>query len=302
MIDINDALRASEGSALTQQLRGFRTSFGKFARRQPLGLASAVVLFLLVVVAISADWIAPFDPISNNTGPNLEAPGGANILGTDQFGRDLLSRIIYGARISLYVGLGGTILAGLGATILGATGGYFGGIFDYLTQRVVDVAQAMPSLILLIVMISVVGPSMMNVIIALALLFTLGQSRIIRGATIGLRNSTFVEAAEATGASPARILLRHILPNIFPTVVVLVSTSVGLFIVAEASLSFLGFGVPPPAPSWGGMMSSDGRTYMLLAPWILIAPTVALGLVVFSANMLGDAIRDAVDPRLRGSR
>ena len=283
-------------------VRGQWTALRKLLRRQPLGGFSAIVLVVLLLVAVFAEIVAPFGPTQNSVGPSLSGPDGAYLFGTDQFGRDVFSRVVFGARISLYVGLGSTLVAGLGSTALGAAGGYFGGVLDYITQRVVDVAQAVPALMLLIAIMAILGPSMTNVIIALSFRFALAQSRVIRGAVIGIRNAAYVEAAESLGATARRVVLAHILPNVFPTVLVLVSTSAGTFIVAEASLSFLGLGIPPPAPSWGGMMSSDGRVYMLVAPWILIAPTIAMGFVVFAANMLGDALRDEIDPRLRGSR
>ena len=279
----------------------WRASLWKFARNKPLGAASASVMVVLVFTAIFADIIAPFPPLETDVGPSLVSPSSDHLLGTDQFGRDIFSRIVHGARISLYVGLGATLIAALLATTLGAMSGYLGGALDLILQRFVDTAQAIPGLVLLIGLMIVLGPSITNVIIAVSFRYSLALSRVTRGAVIGIRNTPFIEAARAIGASQPRVFFRHVIPNIFPTVIVLVSTSVGVIIVIEASLSFLGYGVPAPAPSWGGMMSSDGRTYMLIAPWMLIAPTVALSLVVFSANMFGDALRDVLDPRLRGT-
>ncbi len=278
------------------------TSAVRFARRQPIGAFSGCVLVLLLLVAIFADVIAPYSPTANNAGPSLIGPTVDHPFGTDQFGRDLFSRVVHGARISLYVGLGATLGAAFFATILGAVSGYLGGAFDYIVQRFVDASQALPPLVMLIAILVVLEPSVTNVIIALAARGSLSLSRVVRGSVIGIRGFPFIDAARAMGASTPRILLRHILPNILPVVVVLMSTSIGGYIVAEASLSFLGFGVPPPTPSWGGIMSAEGRLYMIVQPWILVFPTIALSLVVYVMNMFGDALRDELDPRLRGSR
>jgi peptide/nickel transport system permease protein len=274
----------------------------RFARRQPIGAFAAVVLIVMVLSAIFAEVIAPFSATRNDVGPSLVGPSRDHLMGTDQFGRDIFSRIVYGARISLYVGLITTLLGTGVATILGSVSGYRGGAFDYLLQRFVDAAQAIPPLILLIGVMVVLEPSVTNVILALAFRQALSTSRVVRSAVISIRTHAYVEAARTLGATHVRILALHLLPNVLPVIVVLVSTSIGGLIVAEASLSFLGYGVPPPTPSWGGMMSSEGRIYMLAAPWILIFPTVVLSMVVFAMNMFGDALRDEFDPRLRGSR
>lgn len=280
----------------------WRRQISRFARRQPLGAFSAVIVLVLVFAAIFADLIAPFDPNANDVGPTLEGPSIDHLFGTDNFGRDMFSRIVHGSRISLYVGLGATLIATALATILGAVSGYFGGPFDYILQRFVDTAQSVPALILLVGIVVVLGPGINNVMAAIAFRFALALSRVIRGEVIVARSTAYVEAARSIGSTNQRILFLHIMPNLFPTVIVLISTSVGVVIVVEAALSFLGYGVPPPSPTWGGMMSSSGRTYMLIAPWLLIAPTVVLSLVVFAINMLGDALRDELDPRMRGSR
>ena len=273
----------------------------RFARRQPLGAFSAAVLMSMLVLAITADFLAPYSPTQTNAGPSLIGPSADHFFGTDQFGRDLFSRVVHGARVSLYVGLGATFSAAAVATLLGGLSGYLGGAFDYFLQRLVDASQALPPLVLLIAIMVVLEPSVRNVIIALAARGSLSLSRVIRGSVIGIRGFPYIEAARAMGASTPRVMIFHILPNIFPVVVVLMSTSIGGYIVAEASLSFLGFGIPPPTPSWGGMMSAEGRVYMIVMPWILVFPTIALSLVVYSMNMFGDALRDELDPRLRGS-
>ncbi len=260
-----------------------------------------MVLVVLVLSATLADVIVPYDPIRNNVGPNLEGPDGTHLFGTDHFGRDVFSRVVYGARTSLYVGIGATLLGVLAATLLGAVSGYMGAKLDYFVQRFVDLAHAIPPLIFLLGVLLVLGPRTEYVILALGLRTGLSLSRIVRGSVIDIKGEDFVEAARSFGASDARILTFHVLPNIFALIIVLVSTTIGGLIVAEAALSFLGFGVPPPTPSWGGMLSVDGRIYMLAAPWLLAAPAFSLTLVVFATNMFGDALRDELDPRLRSA-
>ncbi|MFA7249892.1 MAG: ABC transporter permease [Dehalococcoidia bacterium] len=274
----------------------------RFARRQPLGTFGALVILTLVLVAAFASVIAPADPLAQAQREALMAPGAAHLAGTDQFGRDIFSRLIYGARVSLYVGIGAVLLAVIPATIVGVASAFFGGTFDYLVQRVVDAVQAIPGLILLIVIMTVLGVSLTNIVIALALPASISESRVMRSATTQIANSEYVAAARALGATDARLMFRHILPNIVSPIIVVASLGFGRFILAESTLSFLGYGILPPAPSWGGMLAAEGRAYMFAAPWLLWAPAVALSLVVFGANMFGDALRDELDPRLRGTR
>lgn len=275
-------------------------SVGKFVRRKPLGAFGGFITVLLVFVAIFADVIAPYGALAHST-ETLQGPSAQHWLGTDQFGRDVLSRIIHGARVSLLVGVGVTLLGTVPALLLGLASAYFGGWVDYTVQRLVDAFQSVPYLIMLISIMVVLGPSLTNVIIALSFRRAIVESRVMRGATMGILNNTYIESARATGATDIRIMLRHLVPNIMPTLIVLGSIGFAGVILAEASLSFLGYGVPPPTPSWGGMLAADGRAYMFAAPWMLIAPTIALSLTVFGVNMFGDALRDVLDPRLRGS-
>jgi len=275
-------------------------SVGKFVRRKPLGAFGALVTVLLVLVAIFADIIAPYGSLTHSA-ETLQGPSAQHWLGTDQFGRDVLSRIIHGARVSLLVGVGVTLLGTIPALLLGLASAYFGGWVDYTVQRLVDAFQSVPYLIMLISIMVVLGPSLTNVIIALSFRRAIVESRVMRGATMGILNNTYIESARATGATDVRIMLRHLVPNIMPTLIVLGSIGFAGVILAEASLSFLGYGVPPPTPSWGGMLAADGRAYMFAAPWMLVAPTIALSITVFGVNMFGDALRDVLDPRLRGS-
>jgi peptide/nickel transport system permease protein len=273
----------------------------RLASKNPVGAGSAVVLVCIITAALLADLIAPYSPNEHGTGPILAEPSLAHPAGTDHFGRDVFSRVVHGSRTSLYVGFTAALLATVGATALGVASAYVGRWLDYAIQRCVETVQAIPALVLLLGILIVLGPSVTNIIIALALRQSFTLSRVVRGSVLGVQSLAYVEAARVVGASGFRIILRHIIPNIAPVLIVLFSLDVGTNILAEASLSFLGYGTPPPTPSWGGMMSVDGRAYMILAPWILIAPAVALSLVVFSVNMLGDTIRDILDPRLRNT-
>jgi peptide/nickel transport system permease protein len=271
-----------------------------FARAKPMGAFGGLVVVMLVVVALLANVLAPENPIATNQRMALRPPSAEHLLGTDQFGRDILSRVIFGARVSLFVGVGVTLIALSLAVMIGVSSAYFGGAVDYGVQRLVDSVQAVPGLILLISVLVVLGPSVTNVVLALAFRSAITTSRVVRGATLGVIAHPYVEAAKVLGGSDLRIMARHVVPNIIPPAIIVATVQFGGTILAEASLSFLGYGVPPPTPTWGGMLSAEGRAYMIAAPWILIAPAVALSLVVFSVNMLGDALRDRLDPRLRG--
>lgn len=271
----------------------------RFAARQPLGATSLALLGVFVFVALFAGTIAPYGPTKIDVGEPLVGPSSAHLFGTDQFGRDVFSRVVFGARVSLWIGIASTVISVAVATVLGAVSGYFSGFLDYLVQRIVDAAQAIPPLVLLLGIAVALGPSTSTIIIALSARGGLTLSRVIRGSVIGVRNQTYMEAARAIGVPHWRMIAMHLLPNIFPAVIILISTSIGANILAEASLSFLGQGVPPPNPSWGGMAATEARNFMLVNPWMLVFPTATLALVVFAVNMFGDAIRDEFDPRLR---
>lgn len=273
----------------------------RFVAHKQLGALGAVLVVVFVAIAIAAPVIAPYGPLENSS-VRLQGPSAEHLAGTDQFGRDILSRVIHGARISLYIGVGATLIAQTIAVTIGIPSAHFGGRADYAIQRFVDTIQALPGLLLLMTIMVILGPGLVNVIVALSFSRAITASRVIRGTTLRIVNETYVEAARSAGGTDFHIMRRHLLPNVFPTVIVIASLEFGAFILAEASLSFLGFGVPPPNPSWGGMLAADGRAYMFAAPWMLWAPTVALALVVFGVNMFGDALRDVLDPRLRGSR
>lgn len=274
-------------------------ALASFGRKSPLGVVGLVILAVVCVAALGAKWIAPYGPLELGDRP-LTGPSSEHWAGTDQFGRDILSRIIYGARISLLIAIVVISVGGVLATVIGMATTYAGGPIEYVWQRFVDAVMALPSLVLLLGILSVVSPSVLAVITILSLRFSITNTRYIRAVTLGALASDYVLSAKVVGASPARTLFRHILPNIVSLIIVLLSYEVGTVILIEASLSFLGYGVPPPQPTWGGMLARDGRTYMIVAPWMLVAPAVALSLVVFAVNVVGDALRDSLDPRLRG--
>ncbi len=268
----------------------------------PVAGVCAVVLAFFVLSGLFADFIAPYDANDMLPAARLQPPSWSHPLGTDYLGRDLLSRIIYGAQLSLIVGLCTATIATVISLLIGLCSGYLGKRVDMIIQRFVDGWMSFPDLILLIGAVSVIGSGMIQVIAVLAVNSGITGSRIIRGAVMTTKQNLYIHAAQSMGASTLRVLLRHILPNILPPVILLFTMRVGAAILAEAALSFLGLGVPPPAPSWGGMLSGSGRNFMYLAPHLAIIPGLCLLIVVFSINVLGDAMRDLVDPRLTGGR
>ena len=274
--------------------------FFRLIKEKPLGTIGGLIVVILLLAAIFADLIAPFSYSEPHIHDKLLPPSPEYILGTDNLGRDVLSRVIYGARISVIVGLLGTLLSTFVSVSIGMISGFLGGKFDFIVQRFVDAFMCFPVFFILLTAMSILGPGLFQIIIVVGIILGIGGSRIIRSAVIGIKGNTYVFAAQAIGSSTWRILTRHIFRNITAAIIVLFSTNIGVVILAEASLSFLGFGIPPPTPSWGGMISGPGRTYMLLAPWMGLWPGVALGLVVWGTNMFGDAVRDLLDPRLKG--
>ena len=275
---------------------------GRLFRDKPLGAFGFVICVIFLFCGIFADVLAPYGYNQISPINRLKPPSAKFWLGTDNLGRDVLSRCLYGAQLSVIIGLSAAALATVVSVFIGVVSGYLGGKFDMVMQRFVDAWMSFPDLIILIVVVSVVGPGMGPVIVLLGLLYGIGGSRIVRGAVLSVRENPYVHAAQSTGASLPRILWKHILPNVMAPVIVLFTTRVGAVILAESGLAFLGLGVPPPAPTWGGMLSGSGRSFMYLAPWLALAPGLCITIVVYAINVFGDALRDLLDPRMRGSR
>ena len=269
-------------------------------RKKPLGTIGGVIVVVMLAAAVLADVVTPYGFAQTSLSERFIVVNGAHWLGTDQLGRDLLTRLIYGARISLYVGFGAVLIGCVLATAIGVLSAYFGGRFDLWLQRGVDAWMAFPPLLLLMSIMSLLGPTVWNITAVLGVAFGIQNSRIVRGVALSIKEYTYVESAKALGSGHLRITVGHILPNVLPTIIVVATTGLSTVILTEASLSFLGLGVPPPYPTWGGMLSLAGLDHMYQAPWLAIWPAVALSLAVFGFNMLGDALRDLLDPRLKG--
>jgi len=273
-------------------------------QRKPLGAVSAAIVCGLIAVALFAPVLAPRDPQAFNLDERglpvrMQAPSATFLLGTDPLGRDVLSRIVYGARVSLIVGFASVMIGTLLGTALGLVSGYWEGRLDQLIQRGVDTAMAIPGIVLALAVMSVLGQSLTNIILVIGLVIAPGASRVVRGTVLAVKQQTFIDAAHASGASPGRIVLRHVLPNVFAPILIIGTMWLGNAIVIEAALSFLGLGTPPPTPTWGGMLSGEGRRNLETAPYLAIFPGLAISIVVLAFNMLGDALRDLLDPRLR---
>jgi peptide/nickel transport system permease protein len=274
----------------------------RLIREKPLGLLGAGIVFGMLGVAVFADVLAPYGYAQTSLLQRFQGSSLEHWMGTDQLGRDLLSRVIYGTRVSLSVSLGAAALGTLLATLIGVTSAFFGGRYDLGVQRFVDAWEAFPGLLLLLTIMSLLGPGLFNITVVLGFSFGIQNSRIVRGAALSVKENAYIEAAQAFGGNNLRIMLRHILPNVAAIIIVVATIGLGNLILIEASLSFLGFGVPPPHPTWGGMLSLQGLSYMYQAPWLAIWPGVALSAAVFGFNMFGDALRDLLDPRLRGGQ
>jgi peptide/nickel transport system permease protein len=285
--------RASEPGAWTTLLR--------FCRKKPLGAAGGVIMPLIVFIALFANVLQTHDPIATNAAATLAPPSATHWLGTDHLGRDIYSRILHGARVSLLVGLGSTLVASVLGGIIGLLSGYVGGKTDLAVQRVMDILQGLPLLVLALVMAAALGPSIPNVILAISIPIMPRAARVIRSSVLSIREFQYVEAARALGLTHLRIAFRHILPNTVGPFIVLGTAQLGSAILTEAALSFLGLGVPEPYPSWGRMLSVSAAEYAQKAPWLVLFPGIAISLAVFGSNLLGDALRDTLDPRLRGA-
>jgi peptide/nickel transport system permease protein len=274
--------------------------FARLVREKPLGTVGGVIVLLLLLTGILADVVAPYGYNETWVGDKLASPSGSFWLGTDNVGRDMLSRIIHGARVSVVVGLTVSALSTLISGVIGLVSGFLGGKTDIVIQRFVDAWMCFPALFIMITIMAIVGTGLLQVIVVLGILYGITGSRTVRSAVIGIKENVYVEAARSIGCPTGSLLTRHILPNIMAPLIIVFTSRMGAAIIAEASLSFLGYGIPPPIPSWGGMLSGTGRRYMERAWWMAVMPGLALTIVVYGINMFGDALRDLLDPRLRG--
>ncbi len=271
----------------------------RFCRENPLGAAGAVVVFLMIFMAVFADFVTVYDPTRNNFGAMLEPPSATYWLGTDQYGRDLYARIVYGARTALLVGF---VSAFVGATlglVLGVASAYFGGRIDLVFQRIMDVLMAFPLVILALAVVSIFGTGIQNVILAITIPFIPRCARVVRSSALAVRETPYLDAARACGFSHSRIVLRHMVPNVMAPYLIMMTAAVGQAILIEASLSFLGLGVQEPVAAWGLMLRGGAQEYAESAPWVAIFPGIAISLAVFGFNLFGDSLRDWLDPKLK---
>ncbi|MDH3641913.1 MAG: ABC transporter permease [Gammaproteobacteria bacterium] len=277
----------------------FLTSLGSLCRRQPLGAAGAGIVLAMIFTAIFASVLTPYDPELNALAHMLEAPSGQFWMGTDEFGRDILTRIFYGSRTALTIGFTAAIIGATAGLVLGVASAYFGGIFDLIVQRIVDVFIAFPLIIMALAVVATLGPGTENVIIAITIPFIPQCARVVRSSALAIREIPYVDAARALGYSNARIILRHMAPNVMAPYLIMLTTFVGQAILLEAVLSYLGMGVQDPTPAWGLMLKGGAEEFLESAPWVSIFPGIAISLAVFGFNLFGDALRDVLDPRLR---
>ncbi len=281
-------------------VRILRSSW-RFTKAKPLGAIGAVIIAIMVIMAVFAPMIATHDYRRTAPREKLQSPSGEHWLGTDQLGRDLFSRIVYGARVSLMVGFMGTFLGVLFGSVIGLVSGYLGGWVDSILMRFVDAVQAFPGLILALAIVAALGPGLTKAFIAISITLLARPARVVRGSVLGAKATPWVEAARTVGASDARIMFRHILPNVMAPIIVLASLVLGIAILIEASLSYLGLGVQPPTPAWGSMLNQASSGFFETYPHLALIPGIAISLAVFAFNLFGDALRDVLDPRLRGS-
>ena len=286
--------------AAPRKRSSFVDLFIRLWKEKPLGTIGLAIVVLLLLTGIFADFLAPYPMQHTDVIHSLAGPSAEHWLGTDNLGRDVLSRIIYGARVSVIIGLSATALTTVVSIIIGSLSALIGGKFDLIVQRFVDAWVCIPGMLILLIMVSIVGKGMLQITLVLGIPAGIGASRMMRSAVFAIRENTYVEAGRAIGCSTWMLLRRHILPNIMPVIIIAFSMMIGGVILMEASLSFLGYGVPPGVPSWGSMLSQEGRIYMEISPTLALWPGLALTLVVFGTNVFGDAMRDLLDPKLKG--
>ena len=299
---MNDATDIQSSVIAPKRRSRLAEFFRRLVKEKPLGTVCGIIILILILVAIFANVLMPYRYTEQHLADRLQGPSAQYLLGTDQLGRDFMSRLIVGARLSLVVGLSATAVSVVVAVLIGGASGFFGGKLDLVVQRFVDAWIAFPGLLILLTVMSITGPGVLQIILVLGISGGIGGSRVVRGAVIGIKENDYFLAAEAIGSSKWSAFMRHVLRNIMPILIIIFSITVGGVIIAEASLSFLGFGLPVDFPSWGGMLSREGRRYMEAAPHLALWPGLCLTITVYCLNMFGDAMRDLFDPRLRGAQ
>jgi peptide/nickel transport system permease protein len=298
MADLTPAYAPAVDTA-AESPRPSREGIIGFCRRQPLGTVGLVLVLVMAIAGLSAEWVAPYNPTSNDFAAMTEPPSWAHLLGTDQFGRDLFSRIVFGARTALIVGFSCAIVGGVAGLVLGVASAYFGGRLDLVLQRVMDVVMAFPLIIMALAVIAIFGSGVYNVIVAITIPLIPRCARVVRSSALAIREVPYIDAARACGFGHTRIILRHMVPNVLAPFLIMLTAFVGQAILAEASLSYLGLGVQEPTAAWGLMLQGGAEEYASTAPWIAVFPGLAIALTVFGFSLFGDALRDALDPRLR---
>jgi peptide/nickel transport system permease protein len=298
VVDLAPTYVATAAEA-SESPRSWRAGIIRFCRREPLGTVGLVLVLVMALAGLSAEWIAPYSPTSNDFAAMTEPPSWAHLMGTDQFGRDLFSRIIFGARTALIVGFSCAMIGGITGLVLGVGSAYFGGRLDLLLQRVFDVVMAFPLIIMALAVIAIFGGGVHNVIVAITIPLIPRCARVVRSSALAIREVPYIDAARACGFGHTRIILRHMVPNVMAPFLIMLTAFVGQAILAEASLSYLGLGVQEPTPAWGLMLQGGAEEFASTAPWIAIFPGLAIALTVFGFSLFGDALRDALDPKLR---
>jgi peptide/nickel transport system permease protein len=294
------ALPAEETVALPpSRPRAWATVLLYFARRKPLGAAGALIVLLMMLVAVSANVVAPYDPLQTHYDEMFERPGARHWLGTDSFGRDVLSRLIFGSRTALLVGFGASAVGATLGLLIGTASGYFGGRVDMIVQRILDVFLSFPLIILALAVVAILGTGTLKVILAILVPMVPRAARVCRSSALAIRETRYVDAARASGFGHVRIIVRHMVPNVIPPYLIVLTAFLGQAILLEASLSYLGLGVQEPTPAWGLMLQGGAEEYAESAPWIPFFPGLAITLAVFAFNLFGDSLRDVLDPKLR---
>lgn len=299
MVDLAPPYAPTADNDVARSSRSWRAAIIDFCRRQPLGTVGLALVLVMASGSLSAEWIAPYSPTSNDFAAMTEPPSWAHLMGTDQFGRDLFSRIVFGARTALIVGFSCAIVGGVAGLVLGVASAYFGGRLDLVLQRVMDVVMAFPLIIMALAVIAIFGSGVHNVIVAITIPLIPRCARVVRSSALAVREVPYIDAARALGFGHTRIILRHMVPNVLAPFLIMLTAFVGQAILAEASLSYLGLGVQEPTAAWGLMLQGGAEEYASTAPWIAVFPGLAIALTVFGFSLFGDALRDALDPKLR---